>query len=78
MLFDGHAKRLQIVGDDLKSLRRLFSEISAAENPAMHDDIARRLAKLFHSGVRDPGFLRNLASPNARARRLFMRISRRK
>ncbi len=60
--FDVYAENLGIVGADLEMLRSLLAEICESEEASSHDDVARRLLILFHSGMRDPIFLRSLAT----------------
>ena len=70
MSFDKEAERSGIAEPNLKMLTDLHAKICATENPALHDEIGRRLIRLLRSGLRDPGMLAALAAkPGTPARK---------
>jgi hypothetical protein len=62
MSFDKDAESSGIAGADLKMLTEIHSRICATANPALRDEIGRRLIQLLRSGLRDAGLLAALAA----------------
>jgi len=60
MSFDKHAEKLPI--EDREKLRIVFTRICAGEDSAQHAEIARRMVKIFRSGMRDLDVLAALAA----------------
>ncbi|RLP26323.1 hypothetical protein [Mesorhizobium sp. YM1C-6-2] len=62
MSFDNVARIAGFTGADLSALLAVFAKASANIDPTHHDELGRRLIKLYRAGVRDPDMLESFAA----------------
>lgn len=69
MSFDSDAQNAGISGADLVMLASVFANICSREDPIFHNEVGRRLIRMFLAGLREPSMLRGLASSPGRPTR---------
>jgi hypothetical protein len=57
MSFDNDARAAGFSGTDLDALLAVFTKASVNVNPTLHDEVGRRLIRMFRAGLRDPDML---------------------
>jgi len=71
MSFDKQVESAGIAGPDVKMLTELHTKMCETEDPALHDEIGRRLIRMHRSGLRDTGMLAALAGKPGRPTRRY-------
>jgi len=61
MSFDSDARVAGFAGSDLDALLAVFARASASVDPTLHDEVGRRLIRIYRAGLRDPDMLAALA-----------------
>jgi hypothetical protein len=69
MSFDSDAQDVGISGADLVMLVGVFANICSRTDPTVHNEVGRRLIRMFLAGLREPSMLMGLASSPGRPTR---------